>query len=193
MIVTNQDHEANIGVWSRLASAGVVVREWKGEPETGELRTADLEALLGPRTRAVAFTHCSNIVASIKGYMVHERGLFDTIVRAREKAVAAGAAVAARAAAEAVLDRSLHSIFALAESTPELKASANMLALQEELSSTENRIAFARQHYNDAVLTYNTALATVPSVFIARAFAFQPDSLDEVSDAAEREPVTVSF
>ena len=113
-----------------------------------------------------------NIVASIKGYMVHERGLFDTIVRAREKAVAAGSNVPARAAAEAVLDRSLHSIFALAESTPELKASTNMLALQEELSSTENRIAFARQHYNDAVLAYNTALATVPSVFIARAFAF---------------------
>jgi LemA protein len=134
-----------------------------------------------------------NIVASVKGYMAHERGLFETIVRAREKAVAAGSNVPARAAAEAVLDRSLHSIFALAESTPELKASANMLALQEELSSTENRIAFARQHYNDAVLAYNTALATVPSVFIARAFAFQPDSLYEVSDAAEREPVTVSF
>ena len=65
VIVTNQDHEANIGVWSRLASAGVVVREWKVDPDTGELRTADLEALLGPRTRAVAFTHCSNIVASI--------------------------------------------------------------------------------------------------------------------------------
>ena len=116
-----------------------------------------------------------NIVASIKGYMVHERGLFDTIVRAREKAVAAGSNVPARAAAEAVLDRSLHSIFALAESTPELKASANMLALQEELSSTENRIAFARQHYNDAVLAYNTALATVPSVFIARAGVHETD------------------
>ena len=65
VIVTNQDHEANIGVWNRLASAGVVVREWKVEPDTAELRTADLEALLGPRTRAVAFTHCSNVVASI--------------------------------------------------------------------------------------------------------------------------------
>lgn len=99
----------------------------------------------------------------------------------------------ARAAAEAVLDRSLHSLFALAESTPQLQASVNMLALQEELSSTENRIAFARQHYNDAVLAYNTALSTVPSVFIARAFAFQPDTLYEVSDMREREPVTVSF
>ncbi|GEO41570.1 LemA family protein [Skermanella aerolata] len=134
-----------------------------------------------------------NIVASVKGYMAHERGLFETITRAREKAVAAGSNVPARAAAEAVLDRSLHSLFALAESTPQLQASVNMLALQEELSSTENRIAFARQHYNDAVLAYNTALSTVPSVFIARAFAFQPDTLYEVSDMREREPVTVSF
>ena len=65
VIVTNQDHEANVGVWTRLASAGIVVREWKVDPATAELRTADLEALLGPRTRVVAFTHCSNIVASI--------------------------------------------------------------------------------------------------------------------------------
>jgi cysteine desulfurase family protein (TIGR01976 family) len=65
VIVTNQDHEANVGVWTRLADAGVVVREWKIEPATAELRTADLEALLGPRTRVVAFTHCSNIVGSI--------------------------------------------------------------------------------------------------------------------------------
>lgn len=134
-----------------------------------------------------------NIVSSVKGYMAHERGLFETIARAREKAVAAGSDVPARAAAEAALDRSLHSLFALAESTPQLQASANMLALQEELSSTENRIAFARQHYNDAVLAYNTALSTVPSVFIASAFAFQPDTLYEVPDMREREPVTVSF
>jgi cysteine desulfurase family protein (TIGR01976 family) len=65
VIVTNQDHEANVGAWARLASAGIVVREWQVDPDTAELRTADLEALLGPRTRVVAFTHCSNIVGSI--------------------------------------------------------------------------------------------------------------------------------
>ncbi len=65
VIVTNQDHEANIGAWSRLQDAGVFVREWKVDPETAELRAADLEPLLGPRTRAVAFTHCSNVAASI--------------------------------------------------------------------------------------------------------------------------------
>ena len=65
MIVTNQDHEANIGVWSRLEDAGIVVREWHVDPETAELHPIDLEALLSPRTRAVAFTHCSNVVGSI--------------------------------------------------------------------------------------------------------------------------------
>lgn len=79
VIVTNQDHEANIGVWSRLEDAGIVVREWKIDPETAELHPMDLEALLGPRTRAVAFTHCSNIVGSINPVreitdLVHEAG-----------------------------------------------------------------------------------------------------------------------
>jgi cysteine desulfurase family protein (TIGR01976 family) len=79
LIVTNQDHEANIGAWSRLQSTGIVVREWKVDPDTAELRTADLETLLGPRTRAVAFTHCSNVVASINPVrqwtdMVHRAG-----------------------------------------------------------------------------------------------------------------------
>ncbi|EWY38991.1 hypothetical protein N825_08295 [Skermanella stibiiresistens SB22] len=134
-----------------------------------------------------------NLVSSVKGYMAHERGIFDTIVSARDRAAAAGSNVPARAAAEEALGRSLHSLFALAESTPELRASTNMLALQEELGSTENRIAFARQHYNDAVLAYNTALETVPSVFVARAFAFRPDALFETNEAVERQPVAVTF
>ena len=79
VIVTNQDHEANIGAWSRLQSAGIVLREWQVDPETAELRSADLDALLGPRTRVVAFTHCSNVVASINPVrqwtdMVHRVG-----------------------------------------------------------------------------------------------------------------------
>ena len=79
MIVTNQDHEANIGAWSRLQDAGIVVREWKIDPATADLRPNDLQALLGPRTRAVAFTHCSNVVASINAVreltdMIHRAG-----------------------------------------------------------------------------------------------------------------------
>ena len=79
VIVTNQDHEANVGAWSRLHEAGIVVREWKVDPKTAELHTKDLEALLGPRTRVVAFTHCSNVVASINPVreltdMIHRAG-----------------------------------------------------------------------------------------------------------------------
>lgn len=79
VIVTNQDHEANIGVWSRLEDEGIVVREWKIDPETAELHPMDLEALLGPRTRAVAFTHCSNVVGSINPVreitdLIHDAG-----------------------------------------------------------------------------------------------------------------------
>ena len=94
--------------------------------------------------------------------------------------------------AKAELGRALRGLVAVAESTPELRASGNMLAFQEELGSTENRIALARQHYNDAVLDYNTALKTVPSVFIARAFAFTPNNLFE-AEGEQKDPVTVSF
>jgi LemA protein len=133
-----------------------------------------------------------NLVESVKGYMAHERGVIEAIVRARQQAIAAGSDVPARAEAENALTRSMRSLVALAEAIPQLRANENMLSFQEELSSTENRIAFARQHYNDAVLDYNTALETVPSVFIARAFAFRPEPLFE-AEPAQREPVAVTF
>jgi cysteine desulfurase family protein (TIGR01976 family) len=88
VIVTNQDHEANVGVWRRLESSGVVIREWKVDPQTAELRPADLEALLGPRTRVVAFTQCSNVVASINPV----RELTDRIHRAGAWAIVDGVA-----------------------------------------------------------------------------------------------------
>ncbi|HEY0522411.1 MAG TPA: LemA family protein [Stellaceae bacterium] len=117
-----------------------------------------------------------NLVASVKGYMAHERGLFDRIAQARSAAIAAGSDVPRRAAAEAELTAGLRSLFAVAEAYPDLKASTNMLALQEELSSTENRIAFARQFFNDAVLAYNTARETFPSSLIATLFGFAPET-----------------
>jgi len=86
VIVTNQDHEANVGAWARLASAGIVVREWRVDPATAELRTADLEALLGPRTRVVAFTHCSNVVGSINPV----REWTDLVHRAGARAIVDG-------------------------------------------------------------------------------------------------------
>jgi LemA protein len=134
----------------------------------------------------------ANLVESVKGYMAHERSTLVAIVDARRQAMAAGADVVARAEAEAALGRSLRSLFALVEAIPQLRASENMLSLQEELGSTENRIAFARQHYNDMVLHYNTAIETVPSNVVAAAFRFRPEPLFALEEA-ERQPVAVGF
>lgn len=133
-----------------------------------------------------------NLVESVRGYMSHESGIIDTIARARQQAMAAGANIEARAAAEGELGRSLHSFIVQAEAIPQLRASENMLSLQEELGSTENRIAFARQYYNDSVMEYNTAIATVPSNLLAGAFAFGPEVLF-AADEVDRQPVTVRF
>jgi LemA protein len=133
-----------------------------------------------------------NLVESVKGYMTHESGIIETIARARQQAIAAGSNVEARASAEGALDRSLRSFIVQAEAIPQLRASENMMALQEELASTENRIAFARQNYNDGVMEYNTAIAVVPGNLIAGAFAFSAEVLFAV-DEADRAPVTVKF
>jgi LemA protein len=133
-----------------------------------------------------------NLVESVKGYMAHESGIIETIARARQQAIAAGGNVEARAAAEGALDRSLRSFIVQAEAIPQLRASENMMSLQEELSSTENRIAFARQYYNDSVMAYNTAIAVVPANLFAGLFAFSVESLFEGS-VADREPVAVRF
>jgi LemA protein len=133
-----------------------------------------------------------NLVETVKGYMAHERGIFDTIASARQQAQAAGDNVAARAQAENALSQSLRSLFALAESNPQLRASETMAQLQEELASTENRIAFARQHYNDSVMAYNTRIATVPSNVISGAFGFREEPLF-AADPSDREPVSVKF
>lgn len=133
-----------------------------------------------------------NLVESVKGYMAHERGTLDAVVAARSKAQSAGDDVAARGAAEAQLTSALSRLMGLVEAYPDLKASQNVLAMQEELGSTENRIAFARQHFNDCVMAYNTAIASVPDMLIAGATGFQPQAMYEADEAA-REPVAVSL
>lgn len=133
-----------------------------------------------------------NLVESVRGYMAHERGIIDTIARARQQALAAGSNVEARAAAEGELGRSLRAFIVQAEAIPQLRASETMLSLQEELASTENRIAFARQHYNDSVMEYNTAIATVPSNLLAGVCGFAPEVMF-AAEAADRQPVTVKF
>jgi len=133
-----------------------------------------------------------NLLESVKGYMAHERGVMEQVAQARQQAMAAGGDVAVRADAENALSRSVRSLFAVAEAYPQLRASDNMASFQEELSSTENRISFARQHYNDATMEYNTAIETIPRNIVATAFSFRPGVLF-VAEEAERQPVKVKF
>jgi|SRR5215211_2351768 len=114
-----------------------------------------------------------NLVNAVKGYMGFEQQVLTDVTNARAAAVAAGAqGPAAQAEAENALTSTLRSLFAVVENYPELKANQNVLELQEQLTTTENQIAFSRQHYNASVLDYNTAIATFPNVLLAGPFGF---------------------
>src|SRR5438094_6016024 len=114
-----------------------------------------------------------NLVNAVKGYMGFEQKVLTDVTNARAAAVAAGAqGPAQQAAAENVLTGTLRSLFAVVENYPELKANQNVLELQEQLTTTENQIAFSRQHYNATVLDFNTAIATFPNVLLAGPFGF---------------------
>jgi LemA protein len=132
-----------------------------------------------------------NLVETVKGYAAHERGTFEAVTAARANAMNAQGAPA-QAQAENVLTGALKSLFAVAEAYPDLKANQNFLNLQEEVTSTEDRIAYARQFYNDSVLSYNTKIQQFPTVLIAGMFHFEKR---EFFDAApeDTEPVQVQF
>lgn len=130
------------------------------------------------------------LVESVKGYMAHERDTLEAVAAARSQAQAADEDVALRAAAEARLGGAVSRMMGLAEAYPALKASANVQMLQEELASTENRIAFARQHFNDCVLAYNTTVGSVPDLLLAGPLGFTPQAMFE-TDAASRAPVAI--
>jgi LemA protein len=135
-----------------------------------------------------------NLIETVKGYAKHERGTFEAVVQARQLAIdIKGDDVAQRAQAENALSQTLRSLFAVAEAYPDLKANQNFLALQEELASTENKIGFARQYFNDAVLRLNNMIQMFPSNVLAGMFGFQQGSFFEVTDAAQREAPKVSF
>jgi LemA protein len=134
-----------------------------------------------------------NLVTAVKGVMAHEREILERVTQARAGAIAAGNNVAARAEAENALTAATRSLFAVAEAYPTLQSNQNVLALQEELASTENRIAFARQHYNDAVMEYNTAQQTFPAAMFAPGLGFRPAEPFGLDDPAERAVPTVSF
>jgi LemA protein len=129
-----------------------------------------------------------NLVNAVKGYMDHERSTLEAVTRARQQAMAAGAGsdVNARAAAESALSFAASKLMGLVEAYPALRASENMLALQEELASTENRIAFARQFYNDTVMEYNTARGTFPRNLLAGPFGFRPAQMFTLDDPGHR-------
>ena len=143
-----------------------------------------------------------DLVETVKGIMKHESETLEAVIQARNSAVAAKAqnssnigdpdSMGALIAAEAGLQGALGNLFALSESYPDLKANQNMLQLQEEMTSTENKIAFARQAFNDSVTSYNNKRETFPSNIIAGAFGFKDKSLYEVSEE-KREKVAVKF
>ncbi len=133
-----------------------------------------------------------NLVETAKGYMQHERGTFEAITEARSKAMGAKT-VAEAGKAEGGLADALSKFMLVVENYPDLKANQNFLALQEELSSTENKIAFARQGYNDEVLNLNNKIQMFPSNIVAGMFGFGKRDFFEIEVAAEREVPKVSF
>ena len=144
-----------------------------------------------------------NLVEVAKKYMAHERGTLEAVIAARNTASSARGVAAADPgdpaamqkliSAEAVLGGAMGKLFALAEAYPELKANTTMMQLSEELTSTENKVSFSRQAYNDSVMTYNNQCEQFPGVLIANSFGFKQAQLFEIENVAEREAPKVSF
>lgn len=133
-----------------------------------------------------------NLVETVKGYAAHEKQTLENVIKARNIAVSAQG-VGERAQAENILTGALKSLFAVAEAYPNLKADQTFLRLQEELTSTENKVAFSRQFYNDSVLGYNTQTQLFPTNLIANMFGFGRREFFEVKGEAEREAPQVKF
>ena len=144
-----------------------------------------------------------NLVETAKGYLKHEKGTLEAVINARNAAASANTKAAANPgeagsmkelmSAEATLTGTLGRLFALSESYPDLKANTTMNQLMEELTSTENKVSFARQAYNDSVMTYNTQREVFPTNIIANTFNFSAAELFEIQKPEEKEPVKVQF
>lgn len=144
-----------------------------------------------------------NLVEAVKGYMAHEKDTLEAVINARNAAMSGlnaakqdptdPSAIASLGAAESLLGGALGRLFALAEAYPDLKANENMMQFQEELTTTENKIAFARQSFNDSVLSYNNLRENFPNNLIAGPFNFEAASYLDIGDVARRDNVAVSF
>jgi LemA protein len=154
---------------------------------TAEEAWAQIEVQLKRRADLIP-----NLIETVKGYAAHEQSTFDAVVSARAKATTASS-VADTAAADGLLTQALRGLLAVAEAYPDLKASANFAALQDELATTENKVAFSRQFYNDTVRQLNTALKTIPTNFFAGFAKVSEREFYEVSDPQDREVPNVKF
>jgi LemA protein len=169
-----------VGMYNRLVTLRQRVREaW-----------SDIDVQLKRRYDLIP-----NLVETVKGYAAHEKTVFENVTQARANAIAAGATGSPeqRAQAENVLTGALRSVFAVAEAYPQLQASQNFRDLQENLTATEDKIAFARRFYNGNVRDYNTGLQTFPTNILAGMFGFTAEQYFELADAKEREAPKVSF
>ena len=166
-----------VGQYNRLVRLNITVDEAFAQIEVQLKRRADL---------------IPNLVETVKGYAAHEQSTFDAVVAARAKSTSASS-VADVAAADGALTNALRGLLAVAEAYPDLKASANFLSLQEELSTTENKVSFSRQFYNDTVRALNTAVATVPTNFFAGFAKVDAREFYEVEDPTERNVPNVKF
>lgn len=134
-----------------------------------------------------------NLVETAKGYMKHERETLEAVIKARQMAIDTKGGAAEQAKAENMLTQTLRSLFAVVENYPDLKANQNMLALQEELTTTENKISFSRQFYNDSVMRLNIAIQSVPTNIVANLFNFKPEEFFEIEAPEERKAPKVQF
>ena len=166
-----------VAQYNRLIRLNITVDEAFAQIEVQLKRRADL---------------IPNLVETVKGYAAHEQGTFDAVVAARAKSTSAST-VADVAAADGALTNALRGLLAVAEAYPDLKASSNFLSLQEELSTTENKVSFSRQFYNDTVRSLNTAVKTVPTNFFAGLAKVDAREFYEVENAADRNVPNVKF
>jgi LemA protein len=166
-----------VAQYNRLVRLNITVDEAWAQIEVQLKRRADL---------------IPNLVETVKGYAKHEQGTFDAVVAARAKSTSAST-VGEVAAADGALTNALRGLLAVAEAYPDLKASANFLSLQEELSTTENKVSFSRQFYNDNVRSLNTAVKTVPTSFFAGLAKVSARQFYEIENPTDRNVPNVKF